>query len=176
MKKREKMGRVSKLVYMGMIFLTLSGMMTGCGSQPVPRYRGYHFDATIGGARVIRLEDPKRIPALRGYVRDVKWQLDHPIKGYDVAKIQLIENPNTLKSIGMLKKLDALEVIPLQYVDLKTDSRLFKDNSVQVGGRASVSQSDVLKENYLPPGDYIFRLKVHGTRNWDRKEIYVQVR
>ena len=170
------MGSISKFIYRGMVVLMPLGSMTGCGSQPVPMYRGYHFDATIGGAHVIRLKDPDRIPALRGYVRDVKWQLDRPIKGHDIAKVLLLENQSTVKSIGMLKRLDDFEVIPLQKVNLNTDSRFFKDNSVQIGGHASVTQSDVLKENYLPPGDYVFRIKVHGSRNWDRKEIYVQVR
>lgn len=66
--------------------------------------------------------------------------------------------------------------LPTVHIRPAAVSKCSGADSVQINGAASLSKVDVLRKNFLPKGDYIFRLKVHGTDNWDRKEIYVQVR
>lgn len=147
--------------------------LSGC-NQTLPHRQGQYFDATIEDAHVIALKDSARIPALRDYVRDVRWQLDKPISGK--FSVSLSENDQSGNFIGQLQGREPMEIISLTGASMETDEVLQRDESVRIGGAASVGVVDQLKENVLPVGDYVFRLKVHGSQNWDRKEIYVQVR
>ncbi len=167
-----------KFVFFKTIFILSSiVLLSGCQSNqpkmPV-LYTGYNFDAMIGKAHVIELKDKSRIPALNGYVRDVYWQLDRPISGKITAKYR--PNKYTTQTIGNLRSIDGIDVIPLTRVHLSSKPAMLSDNSVLISGHAALSQVNVLKSNVLPKGDYVLRLKVRGTRNWDRKEVYVQVR
>ena len=163
------MHSVTKLIVGSMVGIWLNGCQ-----QDVPMYEGYAFDAMIEDAHVVELKDPQKIPVLRSYVRDVHWKLDRPIDGH--MHVRYEENKNSKRLIGRLVNREPMEIIPLQSVHLRTDTGIQSDSSVQINGAASLSKVDVLRKNFLPKGDYIFRLKVHGTDNWDRKEIYVQVR
>lgn len=154
---------------LGVLLLVLSGCQ-----KEIPNYRGYYFDAMIEDARVIELKDSSKIPALNSYVREVHWQLDRPINGNIGVKYG--ENKNSKNFIGRITKREAMGIVPLQSTNLSTNPTLKSDSSVRINGGAAVSKVDTLKKNVLPVGDYVLRLKVHGTNNWDRKEIYVQVR
>jgi hypothetical protein len=147
--------------------------LTACQKE-IPHYRGYYFDAMIEDAHVIPLKDQASVPALRNYVRQVHWQLDKPIDGH--MKVSFKENKNSQMFIGHILNREPMRIVPLQKVKVNTHNALQSNSSVRVGGAATVSKANVLNKNFLPKGDYIFRLKVHGTKNWDRKEIYVQVR
>lgn len=167
-----------KYILLRMIFVVSSiVLLSGCQSNqpkmPV-LYAGYNFDAMIGDAHVVELKDKSSIPALDGYVRDVNWQLDRPISGKIVAKYR--PNKYTKQTIGNLRSIDGIDVIPLTRVHLSSKPAMLSDNSVLISGHAALSQVNVLKSNLLPKGDYVLRLKIRGTHNWDRKEVYVQVR
>ena len=153
---------------------SMVGMLVGGCQKDVPMYQGYAFNAMIENAHVVELKDPKKIPILQSYVRDVHWKLDRPIDGH--MHVHYGENKNSKELIGTLLNREPMGIVPLQSVDLRTDAGIQSDSSVQINGASSLSKVDVLRKNILPKGDYIFRLKVHGTHNWDRKEIYVQVR
>jgi len=150
--------------------------ITSCAtnSMEVPLYQGYNFDAKINNANVIKLDDSTKITTLKGYVRDVNWQLDKPIKGNIRAYFRA--NKNSKKYIGNIKSMDNLQIVALTPVNIETTRGLKSDSTVQINGGAAVTMVNVMKKNYLPKGDYVFRVKVFGTHNWDRKEIYVQVR
>jgi len=163
---------MKKIVITTMIAALLL-LFTGCQKE-IPHYRGYYFDAMIEDAHVIELKDQNSIPALRGYVREVHWQLDRPIDGNIGVKFK--ENKYSKEFIGYILEREAMGIIALEDVNIATNTGIQSDESVRIGGAASVTKVDLLKKNFLPRGDYIFRLKVHGTNNWDRKEIYVQVR
>lgn len=159
------------------LFLILSlFFITSCAtnSMEVPRYAGYDFDAMINNAYVIKLNDSSKIATLKGYVRDVNWQLDKPIKGNISAHYRA--NKNSEKYLGKIKGMDNLQIVALTPVRIETTRGLKSDSTVQINGGAAVTMVNVMKKNYLPKGDYVFRFKVFGTHNWDRKEIYVKVR
>ncbi len=148
-------------------------LLVGC-SKDLPWYSGYHFDAMINDAHVIELKDSNSIPALASYARTVRWQLDKPIDG--AFSVKYSENKNSKSFVGRIIRREAMDIIALQSIDVKTNSQTQSDSSVQINGGAAMSQVDVLKKNVLPSGEYVFRLKIHGTNNWDRKEIYVRVK
>ena len=148
-------------------------LLVGC-SKDVPWYSGYHFDAMINDAHVIELKNSNSIPALQSYSRTVRWQLDKPIDG--AFSVTYSGNKNSKEFVGRIVRREAMDIYALQSIDVKTNSQLHSDASVQINGGSAVSQVDVLNKNVLPRGEYVFRLKVHGTNNWDRKEIYVRVK
>ena len=155
------------------ILLTAVLALGACTQNP-PMYRGYAFDAMIEDAHVIPLKNRDSISALRGYVREVHWQLDKPISG-DFT-VSVAENEHSAAYIGTLESRESVHIISLSGANLDSHPALETDESVRINGAAAVSKVNVLEENRLPKGDYVFRLKVHGNQNWDRKEIYVQVR
>lgn len=156
-------------LYLTVLLLTFNS----CSSQPkIPNYRGYTFNATVDGVTIIELKDRKRIPALQGYVRDVRWQTSKPISGY----VNVVITPNIHSAfVGNNAYIEDIEIVPLGNVKIKTYHALNKDNSVLIGGRASVTAVNVMNQNKLPSGEYVIRLKIHGSKNWDRKEIYTYV-
>jgi hypothetical protein len=148
-------------------------LLTACQKE-IPHYRGYYFDAMIENAHVIPLKNKASIPLLNSYVRQVHWQLDKPIDGH--MNVTFSENKNSKDFIGHILNREPMDIVALRQVNLDTNAGLQSDSSVRFSGAAAVTRVDILKKNFLPKGDYVFRLKVHGTNNWDRKEIYVQVR
>ena len=106
-------------------------LIVGCAtdSMEIPRYRGYYFDAKINDANVVKLKDRTQIPTLKGYVRDVKWRLDRPIKGNFTVYVKA--NKNTEKYIGKIRGTDDLEIVMLTPVNIETTRGLKSDNTVQ---------------------------------------------
>lgn len=147
--------------------------LNGCNSQPdIPNYRGYTFNAVVDGVPVVALDDKRKVSSLQGYVRDVRWQTSKPISGY----VNVVITPNIHSGfVGGNVYVEDIEIFPLSTVKIKTYHALSRDNSVLIGGRASVTAVNVMNQKKLPPGEYVIRLKIHGSKNWDRKEIYTCV-
>ena len=147
--------------------------LNGCSNQPdIPHYRGYNFNAVVDGVSVVALKDKRKISALQGYVRDVRWQTSKPISGY----INVAISPNKHSGyVGNNVYVEDIEIVPLSSVQIKTYHALSTDNSVLIGGGASVKAVNVMNQKKLPSGEYVIRLKIHGSKNWDRKEIYTYV-
>ncbi len=158
------------LLYCIFALLLLSSCQTG---PDVPYYRGYTFDATIDGVRVLPLKKSQNIPALQGYMRDVRWQMNEPISGY----LNVVIAPNSHSGlVGNNVYIEDIQIVPLSRVKIKTYRALSRDNSVLIGGRATVTDVNVMDQQKLPAGEYVIRLKIQGSKNWDRKEIYARVR
>lgn len=150
-------------------------ILNGCSTQPdIPRYRGYSFDAAVDGVPVVELKDRTKIPALQGYVRDVKWRTVRPIRGY--VDVRIMANKHT-DFVGYDAYVDEVRIVPLSNnVHIKSYRALDSDSSVRFGGDAAVKEVNVMDQKRLPPGEYVMRLKIKGSNNWDRKEIYTLVR
>ena len=155
------------------IMLTTLLLLIGC-SKDIPRYSGYHFDAMINDAHVVELKNSNSIMALQSYPRTVRWQLNKPID--NAFSVTYSENKNSQTYVGHIVRREAMDIIALQSIDVKTSTQIHSDPSVRINGGAAMTKVDVLNKNVLPSGEYIFRLKIHGTNNWDRKEIYVRVK
>jgi hypothetical protein len=156
-----------------LVFSTL----IGCAGSKLEMYRGYYFDAKINSVSVVEIKDKSSIAALKGYERDVRWKLDRPING-NMQSLHIVvgDNKHSKEFVGRVLEREAIEISPLQYVEVETEAGLSSDSSVRVNGGASLAKVNILTSKYLPVGNYVFRLKVHGTENWDRKDIYVEVR
>ena len=163
-----------KILHLSLYTSILLFILNGCSSQPdIPNYRGYTFDALVDGVPVVELKDQKKIPALQGYVRDVRWQTSKPISGY----VNVAISPNKHSGfVGNNAYVEDIEIVLLSNAHIKTYSALSTDNSVRINGGAAVTAVNVMNQKKLPTGEYVIRLKIHGSKNWDRKEIYTYVR
>ena len=174
--KKKKINTFSSIPTLGLCLNTcmLLFILNGCSNQPdIPNYRGYNFNAVVDGVSVVALKDKRKISALQGYVRDVRWQTTRPISGYVNATI----TPNVHSAfVGNNAYVEDIEVVPLSSVHIKTYHALSTDNSVRVNGGAAVTAVNVMNQKKLPSGEYVIRLKIHGSKNWDRKEIYTRVK
>jgi len=162
-----------------LIALYTSIFLFSCSSSNVsdlPMRSGFYFDATVNNTKVIRIKNKQSIKSLQAYSRvsSVIWQLENPISGN--LSIKISDNKRSKEFVGALTNNLQTQVVPLQPVELDTTAQLHKNNSVRVNGSAVITQKNMLNKNKLPVGEYVFRLKVTGTDNWDRKEVYVRVK
>jgi len=175
-KTKKKINTFSSIPTLGLYLNTCMLLFTlnGCSNQPdIPNYRGYNFNAIVDGVAIVEVKDRKKIPALKGYVRDVRWQTSKPISGY----INVAISPNKHSGyVGNNAYVEDIEIVLLSNVQIKTYHALSTDNSVRIGGKASVTDVNVMNQKKLPSGEYVIRLKIHGSKNWDRKEIYTYVK
>ncbi len=163
-----------KILHLSLYTSILLFILNGCSSQPdIPHYRGYTFDALVDGVPVVELKEQKKISSLQDYVRDVRWQTSNPISGY--VNTTITPNANSA-FLGNNAYVEDIEVVPLSSVHIKTYSALSTDNSVHINGGAAVTAVKIMNQKKLPSGEYVIRLKIHGSKNWDRKEIYTHVR
>lgn len=167
------MTMLQKTLYFTFASLVFIGC-TNTTPKKSPIYAGYGFDAMINDALVVKLKDASKIPALQRYHNHIIWQTNKPIHGSLSSKYR--DNNHTNYLIGKIRNQEPLQIIPLQQVKVKTYKSTQTSQDVFIGGNPIMSSVNVLKKNTLPSGEYIFRMKIHGTKNWDRKEIYVRVK
>ena len=138
-------------------------------------YSGYFFDATISGLNVMPIQNKSSKVKIKKYIRarDVRWQLDGKAVGGITVKVK--ENTRSTKTIGKIVSRPQVTFIPLDGQKKSTYKALSKSKDVLVDGSGIVSVKNYATDNRLPPGAYIIRIKVRGTENWDRKEVYIEV-
>lgn len=120
------------------------------------------------------MQNKSKKPLLAGYKRykNVRWQIAQPVSAgpFHVSVAQNIYSPGTIDRIDEEAEI---EIIPLQELHSETTTQFTRAQDVTINGSQALSIDDYLVENSLPAGVYIFRIKVRGTGNWDRKEVYV---
>lgn len=168
------------------VFISLAFLIAGCGSvetkstsgaQPISDYySGYFFDATISGLNVVPIQNKASKTKIKKYIRanDVRWQLDGKVVGGISVKVK--ENSRSKSTIGKLSNRPQITFIPLEGQKKSTYKALSKSKDVLVDGSGVVSVKNYATDNRLPSGAYILRVKVRGTQNWDRKEVYIEVK
>ncbi|CAA6816342.1 MAG: Unknown protein [uncultured Sulfurovum sp.] len=140
-------------------------------------YEGHSFDVYINNEKVVFSESSSKLKSLdryKGSKRSITWKLEKSILGDISINIEAIDK---LKSyIGYLKP-NAFEValFPLQKVQLNSKKQEEAREDVLVNSSPLLTQINLLENNHLPEGEYVLRVKVRGTENWDRKEIYFKV-
>jgi hypothetical protein len=139
-------------------------------------YSGYFFDAAISGLNVVPLKKKASKPKMKNYIRydNVRWQLTGKVDGGIVVRVR--ENARSANTIGTIKGKPQVSFIALEGQRKSTVARLSKSKDVFVDGSGVVSSKNYATDNRLPAGAYIIRIKVHGTENWDRKEVYIEVK
>lgn len=139
-------------------------------------YSGYFFDASISGLSVIPIQNKPSKVKIKKYIRanDVRWQLDGKVVGGLTVNIK--ENTRSPKTIGAITSKPQVTFIPLDGQKKSSYKALSKSKDVLVEGSGIVSVKSYATDNLLPSGAYIIRIKVRGAHNWDRKEVYIEVK
>lgn len=139
---------------------------------------GHCVAVTVNGQRSVRLtkKTKKMLEALGGLKPgggDTKYEVPLPVRG--AIDLQADWLPEAVDYFGARPEL-TIHVLPLEGQSLETRPELSTAPSVNVGGSAVVTRSDVVEGNRLPPGKYVLTVRVHGSKqNWDRQTFFVQV-
>lgn len=161
--------------YFGIVIMCL--LQSACSTSPPSGkpsyYRGHFFDAEVSGQKVIAIQDKAAKSDLKKYMRfsNVRWQLAGKAK--NPLNVKPIGNQWTAELLGGLRGRE-VSIVPLQGQKNKTTTELYRSAGVSINGASSVSSREYLMNNQLPPGAYVIRYKVIGSKNWDRKEIYAE--
>lgn len=162
--------------------LAFAGCSAMAGGSPCVHRTGSCFDMRLSGHPVVPLDSRDSLqlyesdsshPARRNIVQQVSWRIEQPLDG----PLRIEASPNELgKSwFGESTTVD-VAITPLTAQQVKVKRQLGAAPSVRVGGTPVAVVRDVLAEDRLPPGDYVFEARLRGPSNWDKKSIFVTVR
>jgi len=137
-------------------------------------YEGYAFNATLNDIPIIEISNKDKIKSLEGYldIASVRWRLLKPINGKDI-KVQLQRRRIKEHDIGKIKSYE-VKYNPLTEIKIETKKIRVEDKSILLNGSAMIIYKDVIDR--VPVGDYVISVTARGSKNWDRKEVFVQIR
>ncbi|MCB0336338.1 MAG: hypothetical protein KDD62_08525 [Bdellovibrionales bacterium] len=173
-----------------LLFLFLTLVFTACGTIAGPRQGalspciqrdGACFDVVVDGVTAARLHDRSvlsRYEATAGSawkhadVGYTEWIVTNPISGY--LNVNVYVNYDGQDWFG-----DNLQTrvrfLPLEGQQIRSQIQVQQSNSVRAARTGLATVSSVSSERKLPSGDYLVRVDLNGSRNWDRKTIFVTV-
>jgi hypothetical protein len=177
------------------LILPDSNAIAGSDAVPAPSYAsGYSeklpcvnrigrcFDVTIGGKSVSVIADKSQfmslnaeIKALNSNVRDVYWTVNEAVDGNLALDVIAKVNSRGLAHLGTEKDDPDVTVYELDDQGLESESELVSNSSVRINGQAVITQQEILTQDFLPPGRYVFSIKYLGKLNWDRKWVFLTV-
>lgn len=148
----------------------------GKGPKCFPR-EGHCVSATVNGQSPIPVSKPtrkllKQLEDVSHYADDANYELPKPIRGD--LDIDADVRAGAEDWFGTREDLQ-VQIVALDDVDIATEQRGRVTPSVRIEGHAAVGVGNYMLENTLPPGRYLFRIRVVGTGNWDRQTVYVVV-
>ena len=122
---------------------------------PFLEHNGYAFDVMINNTPVIELYSKEHITALTHYreKESIHWKSMKPISGAISVEIKR----------RYIKAYDIGRINRLEY-------------QISCENLTSKQQLKNLKNRILPDGHYVITIKVRGTKGWDKKRIYVEVK
>jgi hypothetical protein len=106
-------------------------------------------------------------------VKETRYELAAPIRGTFAVKADMAKGSDSWFG-PTIRDVDVM-ILPLQRVQIDTRREQARDETVRLGGAAAVTEQNVLKENRLPPGDYLMFVTLHGPKNWDRQTLFFRV-
>jgi len=172
------------------VLLAALSFLAGCAATPPPVYEGYSerlpcvdrvgrcFDAFVNGQPIVVLPDTtlrKSLETLSPEARDLSWRVTNPIPDRDELTVETRSNTFGLKDVGDAVDF-TVKIYPLDGQRLLSDPTLEQHRDVRVEGSAAVTRKNVLRSNRLPTGRYLLVIRFRGSKNWDRKTVYVEVR
>ncbi len=192
-------GSMSKCSRDAASLTVLAALVSGCAAthQPVPPpgYASYFdqlpcvdrigrcFDATIGGQPVVVIVDKQRHEKLTANarqgnsdVREVYWEVLEPVDGQHAMDIDVTSNALGRPHVGEPKGEVDLTIYPLDDQELASKEEMVARPDVRIGGQAAMTQQNTLTQDDLPPGRYVISIRYAGTRNWERKSVYLRVK
>jgi hypothetical protein len=130
---------------------------------------------TVNGQKAVRLTRKTKkaleaLGALRAAGDSTRYEIPQPIRGE--LSVEAAWLPEAAPYFGAPDV--TVMVYALEGQDLDTRPELSSDPTVQIGGSAAVTRSDVLQDNTLPPGKYLLSVRASGS-NWDRQTLFFQV-
>lgn len=148
----------------------------GKGPKCFPR-EGHCVAAMVNGQAPIPVSKltrklMKQLEDVSTYADDAEYELPKPIRGD--LDIDANVRAGAEDWFGTRQDLQ-VQIIPLDDVDIATEQRGRVAPSVRIEGHAAVGVGNYMLDNQLPPGRYLFRIRVVGTDNWDRQTVYVVV-
>lgn len=121
---------------------------------------GYSFDAIINNVPVIELSNENQFKLLNNYSKKnwVDWQ--------------------TMKAIHGSIKIEIKRHYIKEYNIGKIDVNTFKVTYLKLGEKENGEEKalDLTKEILLGNGAYIFVIQVKGSKEWDEKIIYTEIK
>lgn len=135
---------------------------------------GYCFDADIDGQRAEPLKDAALRAKLTEQVgsKAVCWTLPKATAG-DIDVV-LHANEHTAE-LGTLRQGFEIVVTGLEGQEVPTHKGLRTDPTVRIGGLPMQTAVDVIDTKSLPPGAYVVRVRVVGSRGYEDKSVYLRV-
>lgn len=139
---------------------------------------GHCVAARVNGQSTVRMtKKVKNLLKPRGGVSfgncDAHYEVPLPIRGDLDLHYEWL--PEAVGYFGSPPDV-LVHVYPLEGQSLDTRPELSTAPSVQVGGSAVVTQSDVIQGNRLPPGKYVVTSRVSGSKqNWDCHSFFLEV-
>lgn len=179
--------------------LLLAALLSGCATTqppvPPPGYANYFdrlpcvdrigrcFDATIAGQPVVVIVDKSRHDRLLAEaqranpdVRDAYWEVLEPVDGQHAMDVGVTSNALGRPHVGEPTGDVELTIYPLDDQNLASKEEQVASPDVRIGGQAAMAQQNTLTQDDLPPGRYVISIRYAGTRNWERKSVYLQVK
>ncbi len=101
-----------------------------------------------------------------------EYELANPVRGPVTFSAHWV--PGSEDYFGHDIRVEA-HVVPLENQALSGRPELHADSTVSIGGASAVKRENVLEDNSLPLGKYLFSVKAMGPNNWDRQVIYFEV-
>jgi len=154
------------------------------------KHEGYAFEAMIEGVPIIELSNSDEYMALKNYYdkQSTHWRTMKPISGkivielkrkyikeYEIGeidrsslKLSYIKLPSDFKELQKIKKNPVVDY----------GSIVMIGNRVINNSRASKAFPLLMLQegDVLASGNYIIFMEIKGSKSWDRKNIYVEVR
>jgi hypothetical protein len=178
--------------------LAVVALLAGCATQPPappPSYASYSdrlpcvdrigrcFDAAIAGQPVVVIADKQRHERITAEahegnsdVREVYWEVLEPVDGQHAMDIEVSANALGRPHVGEPEGDVDLTIYPLDDQDLDSKQEMVASPDVRINGHAAVRQQNTLTQDDLPPGRYVISIRYAGTRNWERKSVYLRVK
>lgn len=151
------------------------------GRESCVSRNGACFDLAINGQPVVPLGSRAALSRYESGLdaagvadlRSTTWMLQAPIDGKIVMNPSINERGAEWFGENAQAELMFRALTP---VKLRMKRELREAEGVRVQGRGVIVEENVLADEKLPPGEYIFIVTARGTRNWDRKHIHAVVK
>ncbi len=138
---------------------------------------GHCLAVTVNG-QVAKRIDKQTKKALRAlddvshYVDDARYQVDAPIRGALDVVADTVAGSEGWFGEGREVRV---QIVPLDPVEIATDQNLVRAPTVRIEGKTAVGVANVMRDDTLPPGRYLLRVRIRGAGNWDRQTVFVTV-
>jgi hypothetical protein len=138
---------------------------------------GHCIEVTVNGQRSTKISKRVRkalkdLGALNYRGEEIRYELASPLRGE--LDVRANFTPESAAYFGSAPEMEVL-VVPLDGQSLDTSRMMSTDPTVRVGGGALVRSEDVVTGRTLPPGRYLFAVRMRGSSNWDRQVLYFEV-